>query len=50
MPSGTARAVAGRIRERAPAGADVDVAWNPEFLREGLAVHDSLHPLRLVFG
>ncbi|MGO9082817.1 MAG: UDP-glucose dehydrogenase family protein [Streptosporangiaceae bacterium] len=50
VPPGTARAIAGRIRERAPVGADVDVAWNPEFLREGLAVHDSLHPLRLVFG
>ena len=50
VPPGTARAIAGRIRERAPVGADVDVAWNPEFLREGIAVHDSLHPLRLVFG
>jgi len=50
VPPGTARAVAGRIRERAPTGADVDVAWNPEFLREGFAVHDSLQPLRLVFG
>ena len=50
VPPGTARAVAGRIRQRAPAAADVDVAWNPEFLREGLAVHDGLHPQRLVFG
>jgi UDPglucose 6-dehydrogenase len=26
------------------------LAWNPEFLREGLAVEDSLHPNRLVYG
>jgi UDPglucose 6-dehydrogenase len=50
VPPGTARVVAGRIRERAPAGAEVDVAWNPEFLREGVAVYDSMHPQRLVFG
>ena len=34
----------------APAGNDVDLAWNPEFLREGYAVQDSLTPDRLVFG
>ena len=28
----------------------MEVAWNPEFLREGLAVRDSLTPDRLVFG
>jgi UDPglucose 6-dehydrogenase len=26
------------------------VAWNPEFLREGFAVADTLHPDRLVYG
>jgi UDPglucose 6-dehydrogenase len=28
----------------------VVLAWNPEFLREGSAVHDTLEPERLVFG
>ncbi len=33
-----------------PAGAGAELAWNPEFLREGFAVEDTLHPDRLVFG
>jgi UDPglucose 6-dehydrogenase len=43
-------AVASRLVELAPAGAAVDVAWNPEFLREGLAIEDTLRPARIVVG
>ncbi|MDT0203799.1 UDP-glucose/GDP-mannose dehydrogenase family protein [Nocardioides sp. AE5] len=32
------------------AGAGVELAWNPEFLREGFAVEDTLRPDRLVLG
>jgi UDPglucose 6-dehydrogenase len=39
-----------RMRAIAPAGQEVDLAWNPEFLREGFAVQDSLAPDRIVLG
>jgi UDPglucose 6-dehydrogenase len=48
VPVGTAAAVAERLRELAPA--PVELTWNPEFLREGHAVADTLHPDRLVVG
>ena len=50
VPVGTARGLAVRISDAAPAGHQVEVAWNPEFLREGFAVQDSLAPDRFVFG
>ena len=50
VPVGTAAAIATRLQDLAPAGADAEVAWNPEFLREGHAVKDTLHPDRLVIG
>jgi UDPglucose 6-dehydrogenase len=50
VPVGTARRVLGELRAGAPAGDAVDLAWNPEFLREGFAVQDSLAPDRIVLG
>ncbi|NHC14656.1 UDP-glucose dehydrogenase family protein [Motilibacter deserti] len=50
VPVGTAERLAERITELAPVGAAAELAWNPEFLREGFAVEDTLHPDRLVFG
>lgn len=50
VPVGTAQRLSERLAEIAPAGADVELAWNPEFLREGRAVDDTLHPDRLVLG
>lgn len=50
VPVGTATEMENRIQALAPAGSDVHVAWNPEFLREGHAVQDTLHPDRLVVG
>jgi UDPglucose 6-dehydrogenase len=50
VPVGTARQVLTRVRAAAPAGEAVELAWNPEFLREGFAVQDSLTPDRIVLG
>src|ERR687890_200226 len=50
VPVGTAARLADLLAESAPGGADVELAWNPEFLREGFAVKDTLHPDRLVYG
>ena len=50
VPVGTAERVARRLRELAPAGEQVELAWNPEFLREGFAVEDTLRPDRIVVG
>jgi UDPglucose 6-dehydrogenase len=50
VPVGTAARLGQAARDLSPAGAAVEVAWNPEFLREGFAVHDTLHPDRLVLG
>ena len=47
VPVGTATRLSHMVAEINP---DVELAWNPEFLREGFAVDDTLHPTRLVVG
>jgi UDPglucose 6-dehydrogenase len=50
VPIGSSRLVERIIRERLPAQIEFDVASNPEFLREGSAVFDFMHPDRVVIG
>lgn len=47
VPVGTAQALRATLAKSAP---QADLAWNPEFLREGFAVEDTLTPNRLVVG
>ncbi len=47
VPVGTASRLADRVHESEP---DAHLVWNPEFLREGHAVVDTLEPDRLVYG
>lgn len=47
VPVGTATKLRNRLLELNP---KADLAWNPEFLREGFAIEDTLRPNRLVVG
>ena len=47
VPVGTAQGLRDQLTQSAPQS---DLAWNPEFLREGFAVEDTLTPNRLVVG
>jgi len=47
VPVGTAQSLRKELAQSAP---QADLAWNPEFLREGFAVEDTLTPNRLVVG
>ena len=50
VPVGTAERLARRANELAVNGANIELAWNPEFLREGHAVADTTRPDRVVVG
>ena len=47
VPVGTAERLLARVQEAQPGAT---LVWNPEFLREGKAVGDTLRPDRLVYG
>ncbi|PJJ58138.1 UDPglucose 6-dehydrogenase [Mumia flava] len=47
VPVGTAERLSEALRTAVPGAR---LVWNPEFLREGFAVKDTLHPDRLVYG
>jgi UDPglucose 6-dehydrogenase len=48
VPVGTAARLQEKLNELSAHG--IELAWNPEFLREGFAVEDTLHPDRVVIG
>ena len=49
VPVGTCAKLIDRVEARAN-GAHIEIAWNPEFLREGFAIKDTLEPDRIVLG
>lgn len=50
VPVGTAAELQEMANELAQEGSHVEIAWNPEFLREGYAVKDTITPDRIVLG
>lgn len=50
VPVGTGARLREIVAATAPAGVRAELVWNPEFLREGKAVQDTLHPDRIVLG
>ena len=50
VPLGVAARMTELLHRKSPVGEQAEVAWSPEFLREGHAVQDTLRPDRLVFG
>jgi UDPglucose 6-dehydrogenase len=47
VPVGTAADLAARLHQAQP---QASLAWNPEFLREGMAIRDTISPDRIVYG
>ena len=50
VPVGTAARMRVRLQAGAPEGVLARLAWNPEFLREGFAIRDTVAPDRFVYG
>jgi len=50
VPVGTAARLRDHLQEGAPEGVQARLAWNPEFLREGFAIQDTVAPNRFVYG
>ena len=50
VPVGTAARLTDYVAANAKSGVSIEIAWNPEFLREGHAVADTQHPDRIVVG